>query len=173
MKLIRPSEKYLKSYDEAIKENRCFRPNSQALFRDPNSIIEKSMNDELGINLKPGWVPSTTLWLVDKDVFIGEISIRHELTPSLLKYGGHIGYEIRYSESGKGFGTNMLRMALDFCKAELGLRKVLITCDDDNIASAKVIEKNGGVLENKVQNQTDKGEVITRRYWIEIVDKNV
>lgn len=168
MKLIRPSQEYLKSYENAIKENQLHRPNSQQLFGDPSNVIQNSFNYEYGLNLKPGYVSSTTLWLVNEDDFIGEISIRHELTPSLLKYGGHIGYEIRYSESRKGYGTKMLRMALNFCKSELNLKRVLITCDDNNIASAKLIEKNGGVLENKVQNQIDRGSIITRRYWIDI-----
>ena len=62
----------------------------------------------------------------------------------------------------------MLSMALKYCKEALNLNKVLITCDDDNIGSIKVIENNGGILENKVKNILPRGNVTTRRYWINI-----
>ena len=68
----------------------------------------------------------------------------------------------------KGYGTKMLSMALAYCKETLNLNKVLITCDDDNIGSIKVIENNGGILENKVKNSLSRGNVITRRYWINL-----
>ena len=168
MELIHPCMAYLESYRSAVAEDRLYRPGAEVLFGDPDSIIEKAFNYEHGINLKPGYVKATTLWLVDRGRFIGEVGIRHELTPALLRYGGNIGYEIRCSESNKGYGTAMLKMALAFCRKELGLERVLLTCDDDNSASAKVIENNGGILGNKVRNQTDRGEVLSRRYWIEI-----
>ena len=89
-------------------------------------------------------------------------------SPTLRKFGGHIGYEIRYSEIRKGYGTKMLAMALPYCKNVLHLDKVMITCDDDNFGSQKVIENNGGILEDKVINRLDRGTILTRRYWIEL-----
>ena len=166
MLLIRPTEKYLSSYAEAVEEDAVHRPRVEQIFGNPARIIETAFNDEHGIDLRPGYVRATTLWLIDNGRFIGESGIRHELTPALLQYGGHIGYEIRWSESRKGYGTKMLAMVLQFCKEEMGMEKVLITCDDDNIGSIKVIQKNGGVLENKVINHIDRGVVTTRRYWI-------
>ena len=166
MILIRPKEKYLSSYAEAVEEDAVCRPDAEQIFGNPATIIETAANYEHGIDLKPGYVRETKLWLIDNEKFIGEVGIRHELTPALFQYGGHIGYEIRWSESQKGYGTIMLAMALQFCKEEMGLDKVLITCDDDNIGSIKVIENNGGILENKVINPLDRGVVTTRRYWI-------
>jgi predicted acetyltransferase len=168
MQLIRPAKEYIKSYTEAIEEDVLHRPESERSFSDPATIIDKAYKFEQGIDLKPGYVKSTTFWLVDKGIFIGEIRIRHELTPQLLKFGGHIGYEVRWSEINKGYATKMLSMALPYCRDILKLSRVLITCDDNNIASAKVIEKNGGVLENKVINHLERGSVTTRRYWIEL-----
>lgn len=168
MELIHPSEKYLDQYKEAIKENYQHRPNSQQMFSDPERIINSSFEMENGINLKPGYVKSTTLWLIDEDKFIGEIGIRHKLTPALLKFGGNIGYEIRWSECRKGYGTKMLNMALDFCKYELKLNHICITCDQNNIASRKVIENNGGIFDREIINILDRGIVKTRRYWIEL-----
>jgi len=166
MILIHPTEKYLSSYAEAVEEDAVYRPDVEQIFGNPATIVETAANDEHGIDLRPGYVRATTLWLIDNENFIGEVGIRHELTPALLQYGGHIGYEIRWSESQKGYGTKMLAMALQFCKEEMGLGKVLITCDDDNIGSIKVIENNGGVLENKVINHIERDVVTIRRYWI-------
>lgn len=168
MYLIRPCAEYLQQYREAIAEDEEFRPDVEQIFSDPDEIIEKSYNFEQGINLPSGYVRSTRFWAIDDDRLIGEIDIRHELSPFLLRYGGHIGYEIRYSEGGKGYGTRMLALALKYAKSSLGIRRVLITCDDDNCASIRVIEKNGGILENKIENEVSRGTVLTRRYWIDL-----
>ncbi len=169
MELIRPAERYVASYTEAIAEDDLYRKdNGNRHFHDPETVVERSANYECGIGIPEGYIPATTFWLIDNDRFIGEISIRHGLTPGLQKYGGHIGYEIRYSETHKGYGTKMLAMVLPYCKNELHLEKVMITCDDDNIGSQKIIEKNGGILQDKVINQLDRGTVLTRRYWIDL-----
>ena len=106
-------------------------------------------------------------FFVEDDKFIGVIHIRIRLTEGLLKYGGHIGYGINPLYWNKGYGTKLLKMGLEKAKELVKEDKILITCDDDNIGSYKIIENNGGVLENKVTN-TDAGETfITRRYWIE------
>lgn len=149
MKLIRPNEKYIQSYMEAIEEDEIFRPNAERIFSDPETIIERSYDFEHGINLPINYVRATTFWLIDNEKFIGEISIRHELNSYLTNYGCNIGYEIRQSECMKGNGTKMLSMALMYCKETLNLNKVLITCDDDNIGSIKVIENNGGIFEKQ------------------------
>ena len=96
----------------------------------------------------PGYVPDTVLWFGEGTEFIGRLSIRHELTEILREMGGHIGYDVRPSERRRGHATEMLRQALPMAAA-LGLDPVLITCDVANIGSRKVIEANGGVLENE------------------------
>lgn len=168
MKIVYPNKKYIDSYKRAYKE---FVENGikTYTFDDPDktNIVKKYYNNRHGINLKPSYVPATTFWLIDNDEFIGEISIRHKLTDSLLKYGGHIGYAIRYSSWNKGYGTKMLSLALKKAK-QMGLDKVLITCDDDNVGSARVMEKNGGVLQDKIKNIVNGKEIITRRYWINL-----
>lgn len=111
-----------------------------------------------------GFVPSTQYFLVDDTGRIyGASHLRHELNDDLMAYGGHIGYGIRPSERRKGYSTLMLKLMLDMLR-DKGYKRILITCDDDNIGSARTIEKNGGILENKVPN--DHG--IGRRYWIEL-----
>ena len=108
------------------------------------------------------WVPAT-MFLADVDgIIVGRVHVRHELNDQLLAVGGHIGYGVRPGFRRRGYATEMLRRALEFCRDELGLERVLVTCDDDNVGSAKVIETAGGILENIV---TDRG-IQKRRYWI-------
>lgn len=167
IRLTEPSKKYLKSYIEAYNEYEDNHITTYA-FDDAKSydIFAKYDNYRNERNLEPNRVGSDYFWLVDdnKDFFIGEISIRHNLTDALLQYGGHIGYGIRYSEWNKGYGTVLLRLALEKAK-KMGISKVLITCDDDNPASFKVMEKNDMVLQDKVENIIDGQKIITRRYW--------
>ena len=167
IRLIEPNRKYLKSYIEAYDQYNDNHVITYA-FDDARSydVFEKYNNYKYERNLQPGRVGADYFWLVDdkKAFFIGEISIRHDLTDALLLYGGHIGYGIRYSEWNKGHGTLMLKLALDKAK-EMGILKVLITCDDDNPASAKIMEKNDMVLHDKIENLIDGQKIITRRYW--------
>jgi len=98
---------------------------------------------------RPAWmVPSTTLWWVDGTEYLGRISIRHRLTPTLLEWGGHIGYDVRPSARRRGHATAMLA-AVRPAAAGLGIDPALVTCDLDNVASRKVIEANAGVLEDQ------------------------
>ena len=115
---------------------------------------------------KEGKVPDSVFFLldVDRNILLGAVNIRHYLNDYLLKYAGHIGDGIRPSERGKGYATEMIRLALFECR-KLGIHKVLMVCDKSNIASRKSIIKNGGILENEFLD--DKGEV-QQRFWIEL-----
>jgi predicted acetyltransferase len=111
--------------------------------------------------------PSDTFFLVNEEnSLLGAVSIRHYLNEQLLRLGGHIGYGIRPSQRRKGYATKMLKLALEKCE-NMGIRQVLITCDKDNICSAKTILANGGVLENEITE--DNGNIV-QRYWISIKD---
>ena len=167
MKLLLPNEKHYESYIDAIHEYKQNGVDTYAFLKEEKHILfQRFENYRLGKNLPENRVPATYLWLIDNGELIGEVSIRHSLTPDLLRYGGNIGYGVRYSKWKSGYGTAMLRMALAYAKEELGLDKVLITCDDDNIGSVGVIEKNGGVLQDKIKNRIDGKAILTRRYWI-------
>lgn len=115
-----------------------------------------------GEKLAPGRVPATMLLAVAGDQIIGRVHIRHALTPSLLRVGGHIGYAVRPAHRRQGYATEILNQGLHVLD-RLGVPAVLVTCDDDNAASIRTIVANGGVLENT---EMRSGEVPKRRYWI-------
>lgn len=113
-----------------------------------------------------GRVPDSVFFCLNEETnsFVGAVNIRHYLNEELLLSGGHIGDGIRPSQRRKGYATAMIALALEECRT-LGIRHVLMTCDKDNIGSAKSIQKNGGILENEVLNEEG---VLEQRYWIDL-----
>ena len=99
----------------------------------------------------------------EDDKLVGMINIRHTLNEYLYNYGGHIGYSVRKIERRKGYAKEMLKIALEECM-KLGINKVLLTCDADNIASTKTIKSCGGILEDEVHND----DTLIQRYWLEL-----
>ena len=118
-----------------------------------------------GKNIPASEVPRNTYFLFCADKIIGRSEIRRELTPELEIIGGHIGADIRKSERKKGFGVLILKLTLEKAK-ELGLEKVLLTCDEDNVASAKTIEKCGGKFDKQMIHE-ETGRMFSH-YWIEL-----
>lgn len=114
--------------------------------------------------LADGSVHCTYRWIVEGDQVLGGIALRHELNDFLMRAGGHIGYGIRPSARRRGLATWALGQVLAEAKIQ-GLRQVLLVCDVDNIASARVIEHHGGALEDI--RPTELG--MARRYWIKLV----
>jgi predicted acetyltransferase len=170
MKLVRPSVKFCESFIRAADEI-CSEGNGSFLkttyTKENFEHYCRALNNlAYGIGLAEGNVSETIFWLVDEhDNFIGEASIRHQLTPHLFTFGGHIGYIIAPQYRRKGYGTKILELSLAEAK-KLGINRVLVTCDNTNTASARIIENNGGVFENEWPNP-ERG-VIKRRYWIEL-----
>lgn len=118
-----------------------------------------------GVNLPPGHLPWSEFWLVSGRHIIGRSKLRPMLSAALRNEGGNIGYGIRPSERKKGYGTLILKLTLDKAR-ELQLDRVLVTCDTDNLGSAKIIEKNGGRLQDQAISK-ESGKLISR-YWIEL-----
>ena len=114
-----------------------------------------------------GWVPDTQYLCVRArdGRIVGMLDIRHELNEACLNLFGNIGYSVRASERRKGYATAMLAMAKDICRG-MGMEKILVSCHKENIASARTIQKNGGVLENEVMDHRN-GEIL-QRYWVKL-----
>ena len=170
-RLIQPSiafeSEYLSMAEEfwVAGENRF--QNDRNLIKNSFAAYIRRLDEEnQNIGLKPRYVPSTTFWLAANNTqIIGESRLRHWLTTYLEHEGGHIGYVIRPSERRKGYGTCILTLTLKKAK-DLGLNRVLLTCDTDNIGSARVIEQNGGKLAS--QGTSSSSAKLISRYWIDL-----
>jgi predicted acetyltransferase len=168
--LLKPTvdlrESYLSFYKEWKDSGELIVP--WVVGKDPTdfeAMVQFLLNSEKGVNLPEGWVPDSTYWLADKNNrILGAVNIRHQLTDKLLESGGHIGYGIRPSERQKGYATKLLSLALEKLK-EIGVGKALITCDENNLASAKVIIKNGGMADYDFVEEDGK---VVKRFWIQL-----
>lgn len=171
LKLVQPSiecKEAIQKYKEEFMENHD--------SMDGTSFLEKMDTIEAWIKhlklcsnektVPKALVPSRTYLAVRKadHILIGMIDIRIRLNETLSFVGGHIGFSVRKSERKKGYATEMLKLALDICK-ELGINTVLITCKKENIASEKVILKNGGIFINEVE----KGGIYYKRFCIRTI----
>jgi predicted acetyltransferase len=173
MKLDFPSVQYKDSFLEALREfhaegssfDLLANLNAASLMSDFEDYVRQLIDQSKGKSLPQGWISHTTYWIIDNDEFMGVIDLRHGLTPALEKYGGHVGYAIRPSKRRKSYATEAVKMLIPLA-FRIGIKRVLITCDTNNTASIKVIESNGGILQDEIQNEGRK--VLTRRYWIEI-----
>lgn len=174
--LVLASNRYRASYIEALREG--FRRGDQpaksaseidGIDADFSTFFAELTRKTGNIVLPDGEiiprVPSDVFWLVDGETFIGEAGLRYELNDWLLKIGGHTGYGIRPKSQRRGYGKLILKLALDELRHR-GIERALVTCYDHNIGSAKIIEANGGVLEDLIDDPRGGGK--SRRYWIDL-----
>lgn len=129
------------------------------------AMLDRLRKDRLGEELRDGRVPHTMFYGFIDGAIVGRISVRHRLNVELSIRGGHIGYAVAPALRGRGYATAMVRQALPHCRA-LGNERVLVTCDDDNAASWRIIERVGGVLERVVDGDGDHKAF--RRYWLDL-----
>lgn len=166
-------EKIIEMYDEYMMSElipgidifegiRDFEKLEKMSFEDWINDLEKNKHEE---NLPESYSPQTLYLAIDNNEIVGAIGIRWKRVPILMTFGGLIGYSIRPSKRGNGYASKMLKLTLDKLK-NTNVENILITCKDFNIASKKVIEKNGGILENTYSNVDDGYTYL--RYWIKI-----
>ena len=174
LKFIRPTKEYEEQAFEYIKEFQEYNSNINGVgglkryLGDYDGWLKKLEEDRTRI-ASDEKVPAETFMLIREsdNKLLGIVNIRLCLNDVLLEHGGHIGYGIRPTERRKGYATYQLYKALEFCK-EKGLDRVLVTCDKNNVGSAKIIQNACGILENEIIDPTD-GELI-QRYWIDVKD---
>lgn len=130
-------------------------------FEELLKLLEKNKNEE---NLPKDYSPALFLIAEDNNKIIGGIDLRWKYVPFLETFGGLVGYSVRPSERGKGYATEMLKQGLRLFN-DKDIDKILITCKNFNIASKKTIEKNGGIFENELFNESDGYTYL--RYFIE------
>ena len=109
------------------------------------------------------WVPATFLLAEVRGNVVGRTSIRHELNDYLLLLGGHIGYAVLPEYRRRGYASEILGQSLVIARS-FDVARVLVTCDEDNEASARTILRHGGTLENVVDNPDSSQR--KQRYWI-------
>lgn len=171
-KLIRPHSEYKDSYLEALHEyhaeSRYEYQQHAKLNTDFDSFVEDlKSEDERAHEPLADWmepVPETVLWLVKEKNYIGTLRIRHRLNWHLEKDGGHVGYVIRPSMRGKGYGKKILQKGMPLINY-LGIDQALITVDPSNPASIRIVEYCGGVFEDETV-ATEKFPA-RRRYWLD------
>jgi predicted acetyltransferase len=171
LKLILPSKKYLKSWQGYLRDFiKHGNVEDRAAYEKHLASTKKEKYftwltwDRTGKNLDKGRVPQATYWAIVNDQVVGKISFRYKLNKALRSQGGNIGYHIRPSKQGKGYGTEMLKQLIPKL-GKLGYKKVLITCDETNIGSRKVAENNNGKLEKIAPDLEGRN---TCYYWIKV-----
>lgn len=130
---------------------------------DFNSYVKILNESRDGINLGPQEVPTTSLFAFFDGQIVGKISIRHHLNELLENRGGHVGFGVLSAFRGKGFAKKMLALSLDQCR-KIGLKKILLTCEESNDPSIQVITQNGGVLDQLNDPKLTGAKVL--RFWI-------
>ncbi len=174
LKLVEASLEYKDLVIDMLLEWRSYNDSHPGANRSPSAIFHGFHDYDEYLYLmnvaskevkREGYVPSTQFFLldVDRNIMVGACSIRHYLNETLRNGGGHIGDGIRPSERGKGYGTQLVKLAL-FEAKKLGIKEVMMSANKDNIASQKTIINNGGVFDKEV---LSKGEILNN-YWISL-----
>jgi len=171
LQLIRPCFAYadqVMQYREAMLANHDSFDGCAGLEETETFAQWIDFENRLKAKYGDGYVPSEVFLAVrsEDDKVVGIIDYRHPLTPFLLKYGGNIGYSILPCERRKGYASEMLKLLLPICRA-YGEKRVLLTCDQTNLASRRTILKNGGILENQITDDAGLSSCgVIERYWI-------
>jgi predicted acetyltransferase len=152
----------------------------EALEQYPEDYLAKLLNMKNGFDLAPSYsIPRTSLWILVNGQVVGDVVINHFLKDEAARrginipgyslgqdhYSSHIGYQIKPAERSKGYATKALSLALNYCRGNLKIEKVAISCNSDNLGSKRIIEKNGGVQTTPFI--TESGDV-KLKFWIDL-----
>ena len=161
-----PSVQFKDSYIQNLKEFQWEYPERGISWRwleDFDQYLAYCKSERERTEIVGDLVPQTTYWIIlDNEIAVGKFTIRYQLTEKLKWLGGHFGYEVRKSYRKKGIAKEAMRLGLEIFK-ESGIKTGIVTCDDDNLGSIRVLEGNGGVLESTYE----------RKNWVKPIRKYV
>ncbi|WP_105615813.1 GNAT family N-acetyltransferase [Vallitalea okinawensis] len=160
VRLVEPSILFKDSFLDFVEDVKKTGYESYELYtkaeKDFKEFVTDLINFSKGINIPEDWVPCSSFWLIDRDEVVGVIRIRHRVDNDYLQMIGHIGYEIKSSKRKRGYGSRLLELGLKEAK-KLGLEEVLVTCNEDNIGSLRIINKfNGEYKKSFIDDETGK-----------------
>lgn len=167
LSLVLPSSEYEQSYRKyiaelGVEERYPFQLDFE--FRDFGALLQRLRQFAQGIDIPPGYVATSTYWLVDGAELVGVSSLRHVLNERIKECGGHIGLGVRPSRRGRSLGTKLLSLTLDKA-SEIGVGDVQVHCHKSNPASRRMIVRNGGVLHSEIE--VGDPAVIVQRYVVQ------
>ena len=171
VELIKRCPEYVAGYKEYCQELydhqvTYFRPTNPKTIDDDWFFRTKSWYDRNEQGLAEGQPVSFHYWAIDNGKFIGEFQLRTQFTEKVMLDIGSIGYAVRVSEQGKGYGKAILRLGLEVAKQQV-MGRVLLTINHENKASIHVCEALGGIWEDTIEACNDaEGPHLLRRYWI-------
>jgi predicted acetyltransferase len=157
-RLVWPTTSVRESYLSGERADCLLRGTDAGWLAEATADFDGFVAARRGVRTRWG-VPSTVYWYVSGEHYLGTLVVRHELTPDLAEAGGHVGYHIVAPWRRAGHATRMLAAGLAECR-RLGLERVLVTCDVENVASRKVILANGGVPDGRAHGED--------RFWIDV-----
>jgi predicted acetyltransferase len=168
--LIKPSAKFEASYREYIRELGDEERYPFPLDFDHSdfpSLLHRLGEFEAGKNLPPGYVASSTYWMVEGLEIVGVSNLRHTLNQEIRRRGGHIGLGVRPSRRGCGLGVELMNLTIQQAWKR-GIEEVHIHCYKTNPASARIIESNGGVLQSEIEDGAPAK--IVQRFVVQTLD---
>lgn len=175
LELVTPSiehgPEYLAMVDEVVQQDGEYPYNNAELARQDFAQFVRELEEEAqGIGLPDEFPPQQVYWLLkDGKHIVGEIRFRPVLSPPYEKYNGHVGYNIRPSQQGKGYATRQLALLMEEAR-RLKLAGISLTIEGDNPASVRVIEKNGGKLLQSIENPVKARIIATDDDELQVVD---
>jgi len=166
LRLVEPAPRYKAAILDAVTEMQAsgeWDISSDMFAARFDTMLRKLAAAKDPATAPPDVLPYEDFWLIEQDTWLGLLTLRPHINKQFLHSGGHIGYVVRPSKRRCGYGTMLLRLGLDKAR-ERGLQCVLLTCDETNIGSRRVIEANGGQFENAVVVEEQTAQKL--RYWI-------
>lgn len=144
--LAEPDRKYKRSFENYVLSYKAageeyYYNKYKAAFEDFEGYLKVLKNYSKGVALEKDEVATSNFWLINEDEVVGVARLRHQE----VEFAGHIGYDISPKYRNRGFGTFILKLVLEKCKG-FDIEEAIVTCNINNGASRKIIEKNAGIL---------------------------